>query len=142
MTRYLLDTNVLLHMVNKSEGHEKISQRLAIENPDRVKISAITVWEISRMVEKAKSPAKVQPKIDAVRAAMAMMVMFDVEGMDPRSAALGGNVHAWLANKGQVIGERDSMIGGIAMIHDYILVTDNTKDFVNMPGLALENWRT
>jgi len=135
MSRYLLDTNVLLHVVNKSKGHEKISARLAAENPDRVRICAITVWEISRMVEKAKGSTR------ATRAAIEMMGLFQVESLDQRAAALGGNLHAWLSNKGKVIGERDSMIAGVAMINDFIMVTDNVGEFSRVPGLVLENWR-
>jgi len=41
MTRYLLDTNVLLHLVNKSQGHELIAHQLTIKNPQQLFISAI-----------------------------------------------------------------------------------------------------
>ena len=51
MNRYLLDTNVLLHVVNRSQGYEKIEQRIFCTDPDHIRISVITVWEISRMVE-------------------------------------------------------------------------------------------
>jgi hypothetical protein len=44
MNRYLLDTNVLLHLVNKARGHELIEQRLTTRNPDKIRISAVTVW--------------------------------------------------------------------------------------------------
>lgn len=43
MIRYLLDTNVLLHPVNKSTGHALIAERLTSKNPKQIFISAITV---------------------------------------------------------------------------------------------------
>ena len=58
MTRYLLDTNVLLHVVNRSKGYELIEQRLASSGAREITVSAITVWEIFRMAEKAKIPTK------------------------------------------------------------------------------------
>ena len=135
MNRYLLDTNVLLHLVNKAQGHELIEQRLTTLNPDIIRISAITVWEISRMVERAKVPTK------ATKAAMATMNMFKVEPLSSVAAAVGGSLHAQLAAKGLTIGERDSMIAGIAMVNDWVMVTDNVKEFGRVPGIVVENWR-
>ena len=99
MTRYLLDTNVLLHLVNKSQGHELIAHQLTSKNPQQLFISAITVWEISRMVEKRSAAS---PK--AALAALRLMEQFQVMALDARSAAVGGNLHASLANRGATIG--------------------------------------
>jgi tRNA(fMet)-specific endonuclease VapC len=32
------------------------------------------------------------------------------------------------------------MIAATAIVHDLILVTHNTRDFQNIPGLRLEDW--
>ena len=79
MTRYLLDTNVLLHLDNKLQGHELIAHQLTINSPKQLFISAI--------------------------------------------------------------GERDSMIAGIATVHDMDVVTDNVKEFARVPGILVYNWR-
>ena len=136
MTRYLLDTNVLLHLVNKSEGHERIAHQLTINSPKQLFISAITVWEISRMVEKRSAAS---PK--AALAALRLMEQFQVTPLDARSAAVGGNLHASLANRGTTIGERDSMIAGIATVHEMDVITDNVKEFARVPGILVHNWR-
>lgn len=135
MKRYLLDTNVLLHVVNKANGHGLIEQRIATTQPDQIRISALTVWEISRMVEKSKVPSK------ASKAAMAALTLFEVEPLTNISAAVGGNLHAFLANRGLTIGERDSMIAGVALVNDLVMVTDNVREFQRVPGLSVENWR-
>jgi tRNA(fMet)-specific endonuclease VapC len=136
MTRYLLDTNVLLHLVNKSQGHELIAHQLTTKNPQQLFISAITVWEISRMVEKRSAAS---PK--AALAALRLMEQFQVMALDARSAAVGGNLHASLANRGATIGERDSMIAGIATVHEMDVITDNVKEFARVPGILVYNWR-
>ena len=136
MTRYLLDTNVLLHLVNKSKGHELIAHQLTTKTPQQLFISAITVWEISRMVEKRSAAS---PK--AALAALRLMEQFRVTPLDARSAAVGGNLHASLANRGATIGERDSMIAGIATTNDMDVVTDNVKEFARVPGILVHNWR-
>ena len=140
MSRYLLDTNVLIHVVNRAKGFEFIEQRIASTNPEHIKISALTVWEISRMVEKANVP---NPKIKAraVKAALETLRWFKVEPLTSIAAAVGGNLHAMLANKGKTISERDSMIAGIAMVNDYVMVTDNVTEYGRAPGLLVQNWR-
>ena len=82
MIRYLLDTNVLLHLVNKAQGHELIAEQLKARNPKQLFISVITVWEISRMVEKKSSAS---PK--AALAALRLMGQFQVMPLDAQSAA-------------------------------------------------------
>jgi tRNA(fMet)-specific endonuclease VapC len=135
MTRYLLDSNVLLHVVNRAAGYEKIVERLAIAKMGTVLVSAVTVWEVVRMAEKAKVPAK------ASKAAVALLETFDVEPLAQQAAALGGAIHAALSKIGLTIGERDSMIAGIAVAGGFVLVSDNTREFSRVQGLVLENWR-
>jgi predicted nucleic acid-binding protein len=86
------------------------------------------------MVEKANVP---NPKIKAraVKAALEALKWFRVEPLTSVSAAVGGNLHAMLANKGKTISERDSMVAGIAMVHDYVMVTDNVAEYSRVPGL-------
>ena len=50
-------------------------------------------------------------------------------------------MHGALSNLGKTIGERDSMIAGIAVAHAFILVTDNTSEFERVANLTIENWR-
>jgi len=87
---YLLDTNVLLHLVNHASGYTHIKSRFSFATPGSLCISAITVWEISRMVEKAKVPSK------ASLAALELMAQFPVEVLDKTSAAIGDNLYAGL----------------------------------------------
>ncbi|MDI9334608.1 MAG: type II toxin-antitoxin system VapC family toxin [Cytophagales bacterium] len=135
MIRYLLDTTVLLHLVNKSKGYELIERRLLQMTGNTLAVSVITVWEIFRMAEKAKVPTK------SSTAALVLLEKSRVIPMTTAAAALGGQLHAALANVGKTIGERDSMIAGIARTHGYILVTDNTGEFQRVPDLLIENWR-
>jgi tRNA(fMet)-specific endonuclease VapC len=135
MIRYLLDTNVLLHLVNKATGYELIERRLIEAAANTMAVSVITVWEIFRMAEKAKVPKK------STTAALVLLEKFRVIPMTTASAALGGQLHGALSNVGQTIGERDSMIAGIAIENDFTLVTDNEGEFQRVAGLRMENWR-
>jgi tRNA(fMet)-specific endonuclease VapC len=88
------------------------------------------------MAEKAKVSTK------ASRALMEAIGLFAVEPLTAKIAAVGGSLHGWLSNKGQTIGERDSMIAGTALAHGHIMVTDNVRKFERVPGLQIQNWRT
>jgi tRNA(fMet)-specific endonuclease VapC len=134
MIRYLLDTNVLLHVVNRAKGYELIERRLVEATGGALAVSVITVWEISRMAEKAKAPTK------ATTTALVLLEKFRVIPMTTTSAALGGQLHGALSNSGKTIGERDSMIPGIAKANNYTLVTDNVSEFERVTGLLVENW--
>lgn len=133
--KYLLDTNVLMHWVNQSDGHDLIDFRIASTPSEKMAISAITVWEISRMVEKAKVSAR------SIQALLAAMSLFPVIVLDEQIAALGGSLSGRLSNLGISIGDRDSMIAATAMSRRLVMVTDNVKEFARVPGIVVENWR-
>ena len=72
MKSYLLDTNVITHWVNKASGHALIEKHLFSLPIASLHISAVTVWEVSRMAEKAKVSTK------ASRALMEAIGLFAV----------------------------------------------------------------
>ena len=45
-----------------------------------------------------------------------------------------------MLRQGIAVSPVDLMIGAIALVHDLTLVTHNTADFRNIPGLRLDNW--
>jgi len=58
-----------------------------------------------------------------------------------RAAALEyGKVRASLAGQGRTIGPLDTLIGVQALASDLTLVTNKTREFSRIPGLAVENW--
>jgi tRNA(fMet)-specific endonuclease VapC len=51
-----------------------------------------------------------------------------------------GELKAELRRLGQPITEFDLLIASVALIENYILVTNNTRHYNRIPGLQLENW--
>nr|WP_313926620.1 hypothetical protein [Anabaena sp. FACHB-1237] len=49
-------------------------------------------------------------------------------------------MRAQLANIGTPIGYNDLLIASIALSHNLILVTHNTKEFLRVEGLKIEDW--
>jgi tRNA(fMet)-specific endonuclease VapC len=53
-----------------------------------------------------------------------------------------GRVRGQLLQQGISVGRVDLMIGCVALVHNLTLVTHNTADFQNIPGLRLNDWLT
>ena len=51
-----------------------------------------------------------------------------------------GQARGTLLQQGISVGRMDLMIGSVALVHNLTLVTHNTADFENIPGLRLDDW--
>lgn len=59
---------------------------------------------------------------------------------DAHCAERFGQTRAVLRRQGIEVNTVDLMIASPALVHDLTLVTHNSKDFVNIPNLRLEDW--
>lgn len=133
MIRYLLDTNVLVHLCNEYQGWEKLAEKIENLGKDRLCVSVGTVFEVSRMAERAKMKKRV------IEAVIELLSLLTVEPLKEPAAALAGSVHGWLMNRGVNVSDTDCLIAATAIHLECVLVTDDQKLF-EIPGLKLENW--
>lgn len=63
-----------------------------------------------------------------------------VVNLDKNSVKLSAKIVAELHRSGQPIGYLDTLIAGIAIQNDLILVTNNTNHFSRIEGLEIDNW--
>lgn len=59
---------------------------------------------------------------------------------DDACARVFGQVRGPLLRQGVVFSRIDLMIASVALAHDLTLVTHNTADYRNVPGLRLRDW--
>jgi tRNA(fMet)-specific endonuclease VapC len=59
---------------------------------------------------------------------------------DPACAQRFGQVRGTLLQGGISVPTTDLMIASAALVHDLTLVTHNTADYRNIPGLRLDDW--
>lgn len=63
-----------------------------------------------------------------------------VEPFGIEAAIEFGKIQSELRKIGKPTGEFDALIAAVARSRDDILVTNNIKDFINIPNLKLDNW--
>ena len=131
MLTYMLDTNICIHVMKTypPAGREKFNA-LA----EQLCISSITLGELFYGAEKS---ARRSENLAAIESFIARL---DVLSFGDRAAAHYGQVRAELERAGTPCGPHDMQIGGHARSEGLIVVTNNMREFVRMPGLRVENW--
>jgi tRNA(fMet)-specific endonuclease VapC len=61
---------------------------------------------------------------------------------DEGSARQAAEIWAELRTRGQPIGEVDTLIAGVALAHDFAVVSRNVVHFRRVPGLVVLDWTT
>jgi len=82
-------------------------------------------------------------KLGSVRFAAAVetwLTGFDVRPWPVDATRQYANIRYALERAGQPIGGMDLMIAAHALAEDAVLVTNNAREFLRVPGLAVEEW--
>jgi tRNA(fMet)-specific endonuclease VapC len=114
-------------------GQGQVAARLLQHQPSELCISSITLAEL-RFGAEAKRSQKLHRSIRGFVKDVAV-VPFDEAAAD-RFAV----VAAALARRGEPIGSFDTLVAAHALSLGLAVVTNNTKHFSRVPGLAVENW--
>lgn len=128
---FLLDTNVLSALVREPQG--VVAQRITLVGESNICTSIIVAAELRYGAAKRGS-ARLAQQLDIILAAMDI-VPFE-SPMDRTYADLRNT----LERRGRPIGGNDLIIAAQALALEAALVTDNWKEFEQVPGLKLENW--
>jgi len=137
---FLLDTNTLSDFF---KDHERILARMdAVPDDQEIVTSIISRIEILEgrfaSIRKAANRKELLIAADQLRVDESRLATIDILPMTQEAA---DEFEQLLSNKKlKKIGRPDLLIACIALANKAILVTRNTKDFVAIPGLPLENW--
>lgn len=134
MSFYLLDTNICIFLLNHRPGFENIVRRLDGLRRDEVGISAITVAELEF------GAAASQRQGDNLARLERFLIEFEVLPFDRPEARRYGPLRATLQAKGTPIGPMDFLIAAHALALNAVLATNNTREFMRVPGLSVEDW--
>ena len=133
---YLLDTKICIYIIKKSPEKviKKLEAIIKAEVKNEIYLFSIADSELYYGVEKS---TLIDKNLEALKG---FLTPFQVVDFDLKSAVIFGQVRANLEKRGTVIGPYDLQIASVAMANDFILVTNNTKEFKRVAGLNIENW--
>jgi tRNA(fMet)-specific endonuclease VapC len=129
--RYLLDTNILSHLVKEPSG--VVARRIAAVGESSVCTSLIVACEL-RFGAVKKGSTRLSAQLEAILSALEIISL--EEPVDRHYADI--RVHLHLI--GQPIGHNDLLIAAHARSLGMIMVTHNEREFSRVPGLMVENW--
>ena len=129
---YLLDTNTCIYFLNKSS--QRIISQFKRLSPSEIKLPSITVAELFYGVDKSKAKKKNRAIIEN------FVSTFEIMPFDEKSCKIYAQIRASLEKSGVPIGPMDLLIASIGLANNFVLVTNNIKEFRRIKGLKLENW--
>jgi tRNA(fMet)-specific endonuclease VapC len=131
--RYLLDTNVCIEILRGR--NERLKQQLAQRSFRDLSLCTIVWAELQCGARLAQQPER---KLAHLQAAFGHWPRLPFD--DP-AAECYGEIRACLRRAGQLIGGNDLLIAAIAKANSLILVTHNTREFIRVAGLRVEDWQ-
>lgn len=129
---YLLDTDICSAFI---KGSRQVWPKM-MQYSGQLHVSAVTAAELFAWILRANAtPNRQQAVLDFFN---------DVTFLDiNRDVSLKfGEIRAAQLDRGQFTLEMDLLIASTGLVHGLTLVTHNTRDFADVPGLALEDWLT
>ncbi|WP_180183225.1 type II toxin-antitoxin system VapC family toxin [Acinetobacter sp. YH01020] len=132
-TQYLLDTNICIYITKHQP--EIVRQHFEKHLPDgNIFISVITLGELRFGAEKSQWKDKAFKVIDE------LISIIPVIELDEHTAVHYAQIRKQLALQGQMIGNNDLWLAAHARSNNWVMVTNNEKEFLRVDELQVENW--
>lgn len=131
MLTYMLDTNICIHVMKTypPSVREKFN-----DLAEQLCISAVTLGELHFGAEKSAR------RVENLTAIAHFVARLEVLPFAEKAALHYGQVRAELERAGTPCGPHDMQIGAHARSEGLVVVTNNMREFVRMPGVRVENW--
>jgi predicted nucleic acid-binding protein len=131
---YLFDTDAITNILKKKPS-EKMLGRIRMVSKKQSHISTITLGEIVYGAFKSSNPNIHLKNLKDILLPMVNLMQFD-----SRSAYFYGKIRADLESDGRTISHADIQIASIALAYGLTIITRNTRHFIRIPDLKVENW--
>jgi tRNA(fMet)-specific endonuclease VapC len=129
--KYLVDTDTLIYVFKRAGN---CLARLAAQNDSDIAISTINLFELEYGLGKSDNRIKMNSYVATLCRRYAVL------DFDRTASQQAGVIRALLDTRGTPIGPYDIQMAGIALSKNLTIVTRNTREFVRVPGLQVENW--
>ncbi len=132
MKKYIFDTDTCIYIIKKRPP--LVFHKFQTLSLGQVCISSITLAELEYGVKKSQAQEKNKQALEE------FILPLSVLPFDQKAAYFYGEIRAALEQKGTPIGPVDLMIAAHALSLNFILVTNNVREFNRVDGLMIENW--
>jgi len=129
--RRTLDTNICSYILRRHPV--EVIERFASLDRSQLWLSAIVAAELRFGAAKLGSP-KFTVAVEA------WLAGFEVRPWPPEASQSYAQIRATLERGGRLIGGMDLLIASQAVSEDSVLITNNAREFLRVPGLAVEDW--
>ncbi len=130
---YTLDTNLCIVYLNGR--NPQIVEKLSRIPAQEITVCSVVRAELFTGAEKSQLPNRTMEKY------VRFLLPYKTLAFDDNAAAHYGRIRATLEQAGTPIGPLDMLIAAIALANDLTLVTHNTREFIRVPNLKLEDWQ-
>ena len=128
---YMLDTNICVFAIKKNLN---VLSAIKDKKENGLYISAITLSELEHSACNSSYPEKNRI---ALMNFLSLMTSLSYDG---KAAQEYGKLRTNLQKQGRLIGNMDMLIAAHAKSVNMTLVTNNTREFERVKGLAIEDW--
>ncbi len=132
--KYLFDTDVISSLM-KGSGSQGLMERLEAASGESQAISSITVFEVYYGAYRSIDPRRFIKLFETK-----VLPVVEIISFDDNAARIAGKLRAERERSGRPIAPGDLQIAAVALASGRILITGNTRHFMNIPGLDIENW--
>jgi tRNA(fMet)-specific endonuclease VapC len=132
VTRFLLDTDTLSHLLREPAG--AVARRIALAGEEAVVTTPIVAGELQFGARRSGSAA-LERRVDELLARLKVLPLDDGVA---RAYADGRRA---LERTGTPFGTNDLWIAAHALAEGLVVVTGNVREFRRVVGLAVEDWR-
>jgi tRNA(fMet)-specific endonuclease VapC len=126
-----LDTDICSYILRKRPP--EVRQRFERIRSDQIWLSVIVAAELRYGAQRSGS-ARIGAAIEA------WIAGFEIRPWTEAASHHYAQIRHDLAVAGHPIGGMDLLIAAHALAEDSVLVTRNTREFLRVPGLAVEQW--
>ncbi|MCP9915263.1 type II toxin-antitoxin system tRNA(fMet)-specific endonuclease VapC [Cyanobium sp. ATX 6F1] len=127
----LLDTNICIYIINAKPA--AVLERFKNYRLGEIGLCSVVAAELAFGVAKSSS-ARNRQALEMFLAPLTILPF------DERAAWAYGDLRAELERRGTPIGSLDTMIAAHALSLQATLITNNTREFAQVPGLHVDNW--
>jgi tRNA(fMet)-specific endonuclease VapC len=131
---WMFDTDILIYLINRKPGYERIARRMSGRSPGELRLSAITLSELRFGVENGEF------RTENAQVLTDILDLFQSEDFPIDASHDFAEIKTALSSKGRSIGPYDLLIAAHARHVRATLVTNNEREFRRVPGLTVENW--